>query len=183
MSRAVDPLGRGSTRHARLGTGHRDPKRLQPCSEAAKCSFAARFCPLGCPRKVDSFTRPVARLAPRHPNRRCLGSPRAGSPAATLSDRRLREAILDASGRLMQPTLSKTSTHAPGSQRRSFRQSRWCRRAPRFNDAGLTSASGSRCRTECSRLSTVSLGLVSGALSPSGRCRALERASHRIRPI
>lgn len=31
---------------------------------------------------------------------------------------RLREAIPDASGRLMQPTLSKTSTHAPGSQRR-----------------------------------------------------------------
>lgn len=56
-------------------------------SEAAKCSFAARFCPPGCPRKVDSFARLVARLAPRHPCRRCLGSPRAGSPAAILADR------------------------------------------------------------------------------------------------
>jgi hypothetical protein len=142
----------------------------------AKCSFAARFCPPGCPRKVDSFARPSLASLRDTQSRRCLGSPRAGSPAATLSDRRLREAILDASGRLMQPTLSKTSTHAPGSQRRSFRQSRWCRRAPRFNDAGLTSASGSRCRTECSRLRAVSLGLGSDASSPTGRRRALERA-------
>jgi hypothetical protein len=29
----------------------------------------------------------VTRFAPRHPSRRCLGSPRAGSPAAALADR------------------------------------------------------------------------------------------------
>jgi hypothetical protein len=72
----------------------------------------ARTCPPGCPREVDSVARPFTRIAPRHPNRRCLGSPRAGSPAAIPFGPTALEAILDASGRLMQPTLSKTSTHA-----------------------------------------------------------------------
>lgn len=90
----------------------------------------------------------------------------------------LRRATPDASGRLMQPTLSKTSTHAPGSRRRvSPAKNRSRRRARRFNDVEPTSASGSRRHTECSRLRMISVELVSGASSPPGRMRAIERAA------
>jgi len=111
-SRAIDPLGRGTPVERPIRNG--PPTTRSAFSRARRLrsvSFAARTCPPGCPREENSVARPVTRFAPRHPCRRCLGAPRAGSPGAVLSNQRF-QAIPDASGRLMQPTLSKTSTHA-----------------------------------------------------------------------
>jgi hypothetical protein len=80
--------------------------------------FAARSARPVVHTRRTVFARRFTRLAPRRLRRRRLGSARVRPPRRDLSSRRLKN-DRDASGRLMQPTFSKTSTHALHSERRA----------------------------------------------------------------
>jgi hypothetical protein len=80
-----DPLGRGSHTERPVRNGPVSTRSaFSRAPEAAKCFVRRPILPTRLSTQGEQFRAPRARVAPRHPSRRCLGSPRAGSPAAIL---------------------------------------------------------------------------------------------------
>jgi hypothetical protein len=120
-----DPLGRGSQWNARL----RDwPRRSEaPSVVLGGCEVLLRrsMLPAWLSTRGGQLRAPSSLVSLRDTLVEGASALlELARPPRPLRTDRLREAIPDASGRLMQPTLSKTSTHASGSQRRR------CRRKP-----------------------------------------------------
>jgi hypothetical protein len=114
----VDPLGPGPRHGVRLRT---TPASVRSAFSrtGGKRSFryAARSARPGCPREVNSSHAGDSTCSATPPSK----APRLRPSWVNLpaSFRKPNQADQDASGRLMQPTLSKTSTHVLCSERRA----------------------------------------------------------------
>lgn len=122
------------------------------------------------------FRAPVTRLAPRHPKSKV---PRLSSSWLARRDPFGSTASRGDPGRV-RPT---DATHIVKDEHPCTRQPAALIPAkpvvppsPAFQRRRAHFCQRTRCRTECSRLRAVSLGLGSDASSPTGRRRALERA-------
>jgi len=161
-----------------------DPKRLQSCSKAGEEFLRGPIPSARLFTRGEQFRAPIARFAPRHLLSKV---PRLSSSWLARHDPFGLNGFERRAGRV-RPT---DATHVVKDEHPCTWQpaalfsgeSRCRHRARRFSDAEPTSASSSSRRTECSRLDTASLELVSGASSPAGRVVRLNaRTSNPGRP-
>jgi len=158
----IDLLGQGCACAARFrSNAAHNPERLEPCRTLQGTPQVETPRPCVSTRP-EAPAHPFARLTPRRPRQRRLGSRRARPPTArTLRPEQL--PARDASSQLLHSTLSKTSTRAAC----GYRPAQGLPMRPLLHGFGLASAGlpGARlgaCHTEHTSQGPTSDALVTG---------------------